>query len=38
MWSQEVADILLGASFVALMITPAVVGSILRGRWHKGRF
>jgi hypothetical protein len=34
----DVADFLLGASFVALMITPAVVGSILRGRWHKGGF
>jgi hypothetical protein len=33
-----VADFLLGASFVALMITPAVVGSILRGRWNRSRF
>jgi hypothetical protein len=33
-----VADLLLAASFVALMLTPAVVGSILRGRMHKRRY
>jgi hypothetical protein len=34
--SADVADFLLGAGFVALMITPAIVGRILRGQWHKG--
>jgi hypothetical protein len=29
-------DFLLGAGFVALMITPAVVGSVLRSRSRKG--
>ena len=35
---KVVADLLLGASFVALMLTPAVVGSILRNRMHKGHY
>jgi hypothetical protein len=32
------ADLLLAIGFVALMVTPAVVGSILRSRSHKGWF
>jgi hypothetical protein len=31
-----VLDVLIGAAFVAVIVTPAIVASILRSRSHKG--
>jgi hypothetical protein len=33
-----VADLLIGAGFVAVMVTPAIVAGILRARSHKTGF